>query len=87
MKIKMTEHLLVNIIHQGMKKKDFNVMIDDKSCFDVPVKNKEKRYEKLLKWVKIMITQLVIYWTMIKNHYKLIAIHLSKKNLIGRPWF
>ena len=42
--------------------KDFNVLIDGKSFFDVPVKN--KRYTKnLLRLVKLVITQLVIYWT------------------------
>ena len=44
--------------------KDFNVLIDGKSFFDVPVKNKEEAYEKLWVLVKIMITRLVIYWTM-----------------------
>ena len=42
--------------------KDFNVLVDGKSFFDLPVKNKEEAYQKLLKWVTIMITQLVIYW-------------------------
>ena len=44
--------------------KDFNVLIDRKSFFDVPVKNKEEAYEKLLRSVKTVITQLVIYSTM-----------------------
>ena len=36
--------------------KDFNVLIDEKrkSFFDLPVKNKERAYKKLLKWVIIM---------------------------------
>ena len=42
---------------------DFNVLTA-RSFFDVPVKNKEEAYQKLLRLVKIMITQLVIYWTM-----------------------
>ena len=42
--------------------KDFNVLIDGKSFFDVPVKNK-KYTKNLLRLVKIVITQLVIYWT------------------------
>ena len=42
--------------------KDFNVLIDGKSFFDVPVKN-EEAYEKIMSISKIMITQLVIYWT------------------------
>ena len=44
--------------------KDLNVLIDGKIFFAVPVKNKEEAYEKLLRLVKIVITQLVIHWTM-----------------------
>ena len=44
--------------------KDFNVVIDDKSFFDVPIENKEKTYEKLLKREIIMIIQLVVFWIM-----------------------
>ena len=36
----------------------------EKVFFDVPVKNKEEAYEKIMRLVKIMITRLVIYWTM-----------------------
>ena len=42
--------------------KDFNVLIDRKSFFDLPVKMK-KPMKKLLKRVTILITQLVIYVT------------------------
>ena len=42
------------------KVKDFNVLTDGKSSFDLPVKNEEEAYEKLLKWINIMTTQLVI---------------------------
>ena len=41
--------------------KDFNVLIDGKSFFDIPIKNNKETY-KLLKWEEIMITQQVIYW-------------------------
>ena len=41
--------------------KDFDVLIDGKSFFDLPVKHEEEFYEKLLKWVAIIITQLIIY--------------------------
>ena len=45
--------------------KDFNVLIDGKSFFDVPVKNKEEAYEKIISISKNNdYTQLVIYWTM-----------------------
>ena len=38
--------------------KDFNVLIDGKSFFDLPVKNEEEAYEKI---IEIMSRQLVIY--------------------------
>ena len=43
---------------------DFNVVIDGKNFFNLPVKNEEetkKLTRKLLRWVEIMTTQLVIY--------------------------
>ena len=43
--------------------KDFNVLVNGRNYFDFPIKEK-KHTERLLKWVKIMITQLVIYWIM-----------------------
>ena len=42
---------------------DLNVLIHGKHFFDVPIKNKEKAYEKILKQVEIMILQLKTYWT------------------------
>ena len=42
--------------------KDFNVIIDGKSFFDEPVKNKKKRMKKVLKLVKIVNTIQEIYW-------------------------
>ena len=45
--------------------KDFNVLIDGKRFFDVPVKNKEEAYEKTMSISKNNdYIQLVIYWTM-----------------------
>ena len=41
--------------------KDFNVLINGKSFFDMPIKNEQETY-KLLKWEETMITQQVIYW-------------------------
>ena len=32
-----------------MSKEDFNVLIDGKSFFDLPVKSEEEAYEKLLR--------------------------------------
>ena len=38
---------------QKVEIKDFNVLINRKSVFDVPVKSKEKHAKKLLNWIKI----------------------------------
>ena len=32
----------------NVKKKDFNILIDGKSFFDLPVKNKKEAYEKII---------------------------------------
>ena len=44
--------------------KDFNVLVDGKIFSDVPMKNKEEAYNKVWALAKLIITQLVIYWTM-----------------------
>ena len=41
--------------------KDYNVIIDRKPFFEIPVKSKEESYEKLLKYVKIVIALQEIY--------------------------
>ena len=50
--------------------KDFNVLIDGKSFFDMPIK-KKKHTNKLLKSEKTIFTQQVIYWIM--NTFQSIA--------------
>ena len=57
LKMKKTEYLYTSKIEI----KYLNVLIDGKGFFDVPVKNKEEAYKNILRLVKIMITQLVIY--------------------------
>ena len=54
-----------------VKINDFNVLIDRISFFDLPVKNEEEAYEKI-----IDMSNVFAYF---KKHYKLIAIHLSKQ--------
>ena len=39
-------------------------LIDGKSFFDLPVKNKEEAYEKVIEISRNNVYQLVIYWTM-----------------------
>ena len=45
--------------------KDFNLLIDGKSIFDLSVKNEEEAYEKIIEISKIMTIQLVIYWILV----------------------
>ena len=59
-----------NIYVPNVKRKDFNVLIDGKSFFDLQVKNEEEGYgiwirKRLLKWAEIMTIQLVIYWILL----------------------
>ena len=54
-----------------VKINDLNVLIDRISFFDLPVKNEEEAYEKI-----IDMSNVFAYF---KKHYKLIAIHLSKQ--------
>ena len=54
-----------------VKINDFNVLIDRISFFDLPVKNEEEAYEKI-----IDMSNVFAYF---KKHCKLIAIHLSKQ--------
>ena len=45
----------------NIQTKDFNVLIDGKSFFDMSMKMVEKHTNKLLKWEEIMITRQSIY--------------------------
>ena len=61
--------------------KDFNVLIDGKSFFDVPVKNKEEAYEKIMSISKNndYTTGNLLDYEYFSEHYKLIAIDLNKQ--------
>ena len=45
--MKRTEYIVQSIIHQMLKYKDFNVLIDGKSFFNTLIKNKQAR-EKII---------------------------------------
>ena len=58
---------------------DFNVLIDGKSFFDLPVKNDKEAYEKMgMSNNNDYITDNLIDFAYFKENYKLIAIDLSK---------
>ena len=62
--------------------KDYNAIIDGKPFFEVPVKNKEKTYEKNIEISKNSdyTTGNLLDYEYFKDHYKLIAIDLSKQS-------
>ena len=61
--------------------KNFNVLIDGKSFFDLPVKNEEEACEKNIEMSNNndYATGRLLYFAYFKEHYRLIAIYLSKQ--------
>ena len=67
--------------------KDFNVLIDGKCFFDLPVKNEEEAYEKIIERRNSndYTTGNLLNFAYFKKHYKLIAIDLSKQTKLKDP--
>ena len=72
---------------QNVKIKDFNVLIDGKSFFDLPVKNEEEAYEKIIEMSNNndYTTGNLLDFAYFKENYKLIAIDLSKQTKLKDP--
>ena len=66
---------------------DFNVLIDGKSFFYLPVKNKEEAYEKIIEmsWNNDYTTGNFFDFAYFKENYRLIAIDLSKQTKLNDP--
>ena len=73
------QRFILTLLCTQVETKDFNVLIDEKSFFALPVKGEEEACKKLL---EIMTTQLVAYY---RWNYKLIAIDLSKQAKLKDP--
>ena len=67
--------------------KDFNVLIDGKSCFDLSIKNEEEAYEKIIDMNNnnYYMTGNLFDFAYYKGNYKLITIDLSKQTKIKNP--
>ena len=67
--------------------KDFIVLIDGEKFFDVPVKNKEEAYEKIMSISKNnnCTTGNLLDYEYFSKHYKLVAIDLSKQIDLENP--
>ena len=70
-----------------VKINDFNVLIDGKSFFDLPVKNEEEAYEKIIEMSNNndYTTGNLLDFAYFKENYKLIAIDLSKQTKLKDP--
>ena len=69
------------------KVNDFNVLTDEKSFFDLPVKNDEEAYEKIIDLSNnsAYTTGNLLGYGYYKKHYRLIAIDLSKQTRTKDP--
>ena len=66
--------------------KDFNVLIDRKRFFDLPIKNEEEAYKKIIDMSNNdYTTGNLLDFAYYKKNYRLIAIDLSKKTKIKDP--
>ena len=70
-----------------VKINDFNVLIDGKSFFDLPVKNDEEAYEKIIDMSNNSdyTTGNLLDFACYKKHYRLIAVDLSKQTKLKDP--
>ena len=70
-----------------VEKKNFNVLIDGKSFFDVPVKNKEEAYEKITSIGKNndYTTGNLFDYEYFSKHYELIGTDLSQQIELENP--
>ena len=70
-----------------VKVNDFNVLIDGKSFFDLPVKNDEEPYQKIIDLSNNSdyTTGNLLDYGYYKKHYKLIAIDLNKQTKLKDP--
>ena len=61
--------------------KDFNGLINGKTFFEIPVKNKEEAYEQIIEMNKnnYYTTGNLLDYEYFKDHYQLIAIDFSKQ--------
>ena len=83
---KTTEILSHIIMYQGSNKR-FHVSIDGKNLFDLPIRNEEGAYEKIIHITNKndYTTDNLLDFAYYKKNYSLIAIDLSKQTKIKDP--
>ena len=76
-----------NYYVRNVRIKDFNVFIDGQIFFDLPIKNEEEAYEKIIEISKNndYTTGNLLDFVYFKENYKLTAIDLSKQTKLKDP--
>ena len=76
-----SRYSFLNYYIPKVKINDFKILIDGKSFFDLPVKNGEEAYEKIIDMNNNndYTTGNLLDFAYFKQNYKLIAIDLSKQ--------
>ena len=71
----------------NVQMKYFNVLIDGKSFFDMPIKNNKETYQQVIEMGRNndCMTGNVLRYEYFSKHYKLIAIDLSKQIELENP--
>ena len=67
--------------------KNVNVLIDGKSFFDLPVKNEEEAYKKIIEMSRNndFTAGNLLDFTYFKENYRLVAINMSKQTNLKDP--
>ena len=76
-----------NYYSPNVEIKNFNVLIDGKNFFDLPVKDEQEAYEKIIEMSRNndYITGNLFDFAYFKENYRLIAIDLSKQTKLKDP--
>ena len=85
--LKKIIEILSHIMYLKLKKKDFNVLIDGKCFFNLPVRNEAEGYEKVIEMNNNndYTTGNLLDFTYYKENCRLIAIDLSKQTKLKDP--
>ena len=75
------------LLYTKRRNKSFNVLINGKSFFELPVKNEEEAYEKSIEMSRNndYTTGNLLDFAYFKENYTLIAIYLSKQTKLNDP--
>ena len=80
----MIDNRMMNFIYRKVMGKDYNVIIDKLAFFDLPIKTEEEAYEKIIDISRNneYTTGNLLDYDYFKKYYKLIAIDLSKQQVL-----